>query len=542
MIRRSSKQDAARSAAPPVRSSGFSSSNSGNSKRGGKINASHALYFLVGCVLCCVMLLIGIILHKANTQAGRRMNGRRTSEEATAAMLSHSSKFVDEEKKLKRELKKLVAYQEKGQCLSVPVLTRWMGDEKPVWTCAEIGMSNLGPLSKDQNPDGKQQQQQRKAVQVKEDGSTKSAVNASSQGRREALLLGDTCPPPTDVIENGGQVLMKPSFGAHRSNVDAVFAFAQGYSLKQYIGFVESLEKTGFDGDIVLSISSSPEKDVEEYLHSKSNVVVYSVDWKCYKKSGDPTDEPTAESDCNILGFYGNMDGQPVDDPRSPRPLATVRFELYWAWSLLYSPKSMLLLIDFRDTYFQLHPFTGIERSSPNSESGVLYVFEENSIVPIGKSEYNAQWIRQAYGEKVLDALKDKTVICSGSTMGEQVAIRPYLQCMVQQFDTTKCKRKGCDQGFHNYILYQQVIKNNVVFVPQGHGAVNNLSVLRTQLLSEQGLFDKEKQVVLNWDKKVSPIVHQYDRDAELNAAMRQKLSTMVNEWKDKNNKAAASI
>jgi hypothetical protein len=171
---------------------------------------------------------------------------------------------------------------------------------------------------------------------------------------------------------------MKPTFGRHRPNVDAVFAFAHGYSLQNFIGFVETLDKTGFDGDIVLSISTLATLPVglETYLRSKSNVVAYSVDWVCYKKSGVPTPVPTAESDCTIVGLYGTMDGQqPVDDPRIPRPLATIRFELYWLWALQYHPKSLLLLIDFRDTFFQRHPFTGVNRStSPND--GLLYVFE----------------------------------------------------------------------------------------------------------------------------------------------------------------------
>ena len=166
---------------------------------------------------------------------------------------------------------------------------------------------------------------------------------------------------------------------------------------------------------------------------------------------------------------------------------------------------------------------------------------QENSSVPIGKSDFNAQWIRQGYGKKALDELKDKTIICSGTTLGEQVAIVPYLQCMTQQFDTTKCKRKGCDQGFHNYILYQKLMKNNnvqgiekVIVVPQGEGVINNLGILRSTLLSELGLYNKDKQLVLNVDGTVSPVVHQYDRDAELSELMRSRLRKMTHEWNDK--------
>jgi hypothetical protein len=388
------------STAVGVRSSAVAASTSSHPKRGGKINATHALYFLLCIILVCIVVLVGIILQTLKTSASNRkaatlLHGRprRTTEEATAAMLKHPSKFVDEEKKLKRELEKLVVFQQQGKCLSVPVLTRWQGDTKPVWTCPEVGMSNLGPLPEKDNSNGatttateqsdSSQSQQRSKTQG--DNLTPKRQKSSSDSRRKTLVTATAadklgCPPPTAIIDNGhgGQVLMKPTFGRHRPNVDAVFAFAHGYSLQNFIGFVETLDKTGFDGDIVLSISTLATLPVglETYLRSKSNVVAYSVDWVCYKKSGVPTPVPTAESDCTIVGLYGTMDGQqPVDDPRIPRPLATIRFELYWLWALQYHPKSLLLLIDFRDTFFQRHPFTGVNRStSPND--GLLYVFE----------------------------------------------------------------------------------------------------------------------------------------------------------------------
>lgn len=42
-----------------------------------------------------------------------------------------NTKWVDGEKKLKIELKKLMALQEEGKELGVPVLTRWLGDDIP---------------------------------------------------------------------------------------------------------------------------------------------------------------------------------------------------------------------------------------------------------------------------------------------------------------------------------------------------------------------------------------------------------------------------
>ena len=110
--------------------------------------------------------------------------------------------------------------------------------------------------------------------------------------------------------------------------------------------------------------------------------------------------------------------------------------------------------------------------------------------------------------------------------MGEQVAIESYLRGMVAQFDKTKCKLKGCDQGFHNYIYYSGGLSNvqgirDVVVYEQGKGIINNLGVLRDKPLQDWGLLDSTMKV-LNWDKSESAVAHQFDRDDELNKHLKE--------------------
>jgi hypothetical protein len=77
--------------------------------------------------------------------------------------------------------------------------------------------------------------------------------------------------------------------------------------------------------------------------------------------------------------MYGNENNEPVEDPYEPRPVATARYELYWAWSLKYDEHSWLMLIDSRDAYFQRNPFANLERNiddGSDKSDGVLYLFE----------------------------------------------------------------------------------------------------------------------------------------------------------------------
>jgi hypothetical protein len=53
--------------------------------------------------------------------------------------------------------------------------------------------------------------------------------------------------------------------------------------------------------------------------------------------------------------------------------------------------------------------------------------------------------------------------------------------------------------------------------------------------LSEWGLYNTEKELVLNWDGSTSPVAHQYDRDKEVNAMVKKKKRYFEQHWKDGN-------
>ena len=143
-----------------------------------------------------------------------------------------------------------------------------------------------------------------------------------------------------------------------------------------------------------------------------------------------------------------------------------------------------------------------------------------------------------AYGIEVFNPIKDRPVICSGSTSGEQVAIESYLRAMVMQFDITKCKKKGCDQGFHNYLHYYNKLVgasgiDKIIVYDQGKGAVNNLGAMKEKPLKEWGVLDTERDLILNWDKSVSPVVHQVDRDNDLRMISNAKRKAYVKHWRE---------
>ena len=384
-----------------------------------------------------------------------------------------------------------------------------------------------------------------------------------------AAAAAASFPSPALLAGPDAEVALRPAHGSHRPGRDAVFAFAEGYPLSVYVQFVESLRATGFAGDVVLAVASEDRlaPGVGDYLRANAGgegddeamaVVSYTARWDCWKKNGEKIETlkrgssttNDGVSDCTLRGLYGRGEkagagagaeagAGPVADPRPARPVATARYELYWAWVTAYLPSSRILLIDVRDTYFQADPFVGLPIAPDAAQvGGTLRLYEENAspssaAANIGASSYNSSWIRGAYGAAALEEVREKPVICSGSTLGEAVAIESYLRGMVQQFDRTKCKMKGCDQGMHNYFYYSGGLDGaseirEIVVYKQGEGVVNNLAAMRNSPLRDQSVLQEGTDLVMNWDGTASPVVHQFDRDKELSRIIQRRVNGMI--------------
>ena len=376
----------------------------------------------------------------------------------------------------------------------------------------------------------------------------------------DAIVVGPTSfPKPTDAIEPRGAVpIVLPTHGKHRPGADAVFAYAEGYSIPFYLHFVETLRATGFDGDIVLAIAEERlvHPGVMEYLTLQPNLVIYHSDMDCFAedlKSPAPRKVTKQGSFdifqmCCLHQVYGWIDAgsgavlRKAQDPRQGRVVATLRYEWYWIWLQNYHKNSWIMILDARDSYFQRNPFANVPRQSdPNVAQGNLWFFGENAnATRLGKSTKNLNWLRQGYGVQVLDALREKPTICSGSTMGEVVAMEQYLRAEINEKDETEVRMTGSDQGFHNYLYYSHKLANVDAIVgltvwAQGHGVINNLGALRTRPFVDWGVYNTTSHEVYNWDGSLAPVVHQWDRDKDLHGYLfRVRFRELEAEWNRK--------
>jgi hypothetical protein len=189
-------------------------------------------------------------------------------------------------------------------------------------------------------------------------------------------VLGPTVfPLPTDkILPRGAIPTVEPAFGAHRPDVDAVFAYFEGYTLPYFLTFVGSLRDTGFVGDLVLAIAAKPilNKGIWEYLTQQPYIVIYHSDLDCLDERLEaPAPRRITQGDldifqmCQLNYVYGwkaenGTVTQTAPDPREPRVVATLRYEWYWIWLQHYNPNVWVMVLDARDSFFQSNPFADL--------------------------------------------------------------------------------------------------------------------------------------------------------------------------------------
>jgi hypothetical protein len=170
-----------------------------------------------------------------------------------------------------------------------------------------------------------------------------------------------------------------------------------------------------------------------------------------------------------------------------------------------------VLLTDTRDVVFQSDPFQALPEGS-------LFAFLEDRRRSIGSCEANAGWIRAAFGEPTLSELADRSIICSGVTLGTGAGIRDYLVRLTglfAQVDPDALSRIGIDQGIHNVLLHRRLIEARLV--PNGE-LVAHLGYVP---LEEIRLADGP--IIANVDGSYCSIVHQYDRWLTLDEVIRAR-------------------
>ncbi|MEO2176619.1 MAG: hypothetical protein ABGY96_21270 [bacterium] len=254
---------------------------------------------------------------------------------------------------------------------------------------------------------------------------------------------------------------------------------SHGYPKSTYHTFVGSLAATGFKGDIVIVVS--------ENNYSDLNLSEIKDQYAC-------------------LNFYT------IQNLQEYRDINCYRYRYYY--EILQSQANKydyVVLSDSRDVLFQ----RDISEYPFDPETDMFFAEEEKLIKDC---VFNSGWILDLFGQKTLEDLKSKVVLCSGTTVGKTHAIMNYLALMNKhvtnvedEFHQRFGHLGGVDQGIHNYIYYKNELPELAIktmhnsenlFYTIGHVAKDDAN--RKFLNSESQFINKDGQLCY--------CIHQFDR------------------------------
>ena len=162
-----------------------------------------------------------------------------------------------------------------------------------------------------------------------------------------------------------------------------------------------------------------------------------------------------------------------------------------------------VMLSDTRDVFFTHDPF--------DFEIGdALHCFLEESEYTLGTEPINRRWLTETYGEEVAVALGDRPVSCAGVTIGSYGAVLAYLSAMVDELSQLRARN---DQPVHNYVVHNGLAPR-VRLVRNGEGPVLTLGLMEAAAVSSL-LPDRYAEF---------SVLHQYDRHPRLAEALLAEL------------------
>jgi hypothetical protein len=276
-----------------------------------------------------------------------------------------------------------------------------------------------------------------------------------------------------------------------------VLTFAYTYKWSNLKVFVESLENTGANADLVIYGSRLSRNTLKELGNRQIKVIpVFTplirlrnifllAGWWPYR----------------ILLRYSKS-------VKIKRIISTYVFNLMCArfshfldfLKNNYSAYDNVLIADVRDVYFQSNPFN-------NLLSNKLFSFLEEGI--IGENKSNAKWVKDAYGVQELKSLYNNVITCAGVTIGSSELILKYLELMVSELLNVRHMAPvlGVDQAVHNMIFHKKLIPE-ATLLGNGNSLCMTMGLMSKFDLNDQGM-------VVVGDEIIS-ILHQYDRFKDL--------------------------
>jgi hypothetical protein len=262
-------------------------------------------------------------------------------------------------------------------------------------------------------------------------------------------------------------------------NID-ILTYASGYSYNVFERFCGSLNDTGFNGKIYIIIKPNDMEKINLLKQKYSNV--YEL----------------------------------IDNLEIKTAIHNHRFFVKKHYLDLGIFKSdLLLLCDFRDVLFQKN----IENYDFDNNTDLYFFLEGINFT----QDYNCNtpWLKRLetiFQESFYNEICYNKVICSGTTIGTLNGLSNYLNILCGILTKYKIN-EVLDQGIHNYMIYRnKILDVNIKLLSNEENLVNTVGC-DVKILNENNL-------IINKNKDVSFVVHQYDRFTK---ELKEKISSKYN-------------
>jgi hypothetical protein len=318
-------------------------------------------------------------------------------------------------------------------------------------------------------------------------------------------------------------------YQANPRGSDVVMGLAvynNGY--KMYYRFVKTLRATGFDGHIIIGVHTNVEPQVLE-MFKKYEVTAYGVEivtCNFDKNSNSSTGSGGGmiRSKCSI-GINLNLE--------------MGRYEMYRQWlSHCKMCTNWVLMMDIRDSFFQLNPFESISKIANSSPIDLMFIEElgKHTCIDPNPNRYfvagnfrNRAKVEPCYGKDAITKYADRPVLCSGTIIANRAGANRFLSVLISEFiqnmnsENNNCRTTTTDQWTMNYLYYHGRFGsvNTTVTIPWGLGPVLTVGKSCITLDKKTGAEDlvpvNNDGIVNLYDDsthgfQLAPLVHQFDR------------------------------
>jgi hypothetical protein len=292
---------------------------------------------------------------------------------------------------------------------------------------------------------------------------------------------------------------------------NVILATSLGYNYLQLSPFIRSLQETDYDGDIVLYVADTDEETIHRLRDDGIIIRRFLYPFRNCNKLRNPLYQ---------LWPYIRPLAAAVRTPNAIHALciafqnlSIMRFFLYRGFLKSFQGRYRnVFLTDLRDVYFQGDPFAKMVGRQ-------LKAFVEETWRTQATDVSSARWLQDLYGEEMLRRLGDKSLICSGTILGDYESILEYLDAFLLSLpEARSVMRMGLDQGIHNYLIYTGKLKN-VTMCPNRTSEVLTMGLIKP---GEDLPRNEQGQFV---DSEGTPyaVIHQFDRHEELATRIRTR-------------------